>query len=269
MTDGELNTFQTTENTMTRIQGKLTSDLFAQVGPIHVPSYVPRETVNFSDVDMLTFRYVTDAASVSKILPSSLELDENPIANILFISYGLSGVGAYREFVQQVSCRFRGKKVHFTTHIYVDNEPAMLSGREWLGWPKQLGKIGLDVLKRTQDGLVHASLHRPEELLLASALFRPGLRLPDVPENASGVPNFNVRIIPSAIPGKPPVVSELVCTTLTTTSGQVWSGEGSLHLTGASDFSPLHRVPVVNLLDTTLVHDATITLTCPTETFPI
>ena len=84
-----------------------------------------------------------------------------------------------------------------------------------------------------------------------------------------GSKNINMRVIPSAVPGQPPVVREWVCTTMTPNSGEVWMGEGSLQLTGASDFAPLHRAPVVKMLDSLLIRNSDVTLTCPTETIAI
>jgi acetoacetate decarboxylase len=49
----------------------------------------------------------------------------------------------------------------------------------------------------------------------------------------------------------------------------MWSGQGSLRLTGASDFSPLHRVPIAEILATTLRRQATMYLTPPEETYPL
>jgi acetoacetate decarboxylase len=69
--------------------------------------------------------------------------------------------------------------------------------------------------------------------------------------------------------GAQPSVCELVPTTVTTNSGEVWAGTGSLRLSGASDFSPLHRLPVVKGLGATLVRHFSMTLTAATETYPL
>jgi acetoacetate decarboxylase len=254
---------------MATITGKLNPKDQGQVVPIHAPAYVPQNTLSFGDVDTLVFNYITDADSVAAVLPTALEIDEKPIATAMFVSYGISGVGTYNEFVQQVACKFQGEDVQYTLHIYVDNEPAMLAGREWLGWPKLLAEIPFDTRRPTKDGLISASVERPAGLPLANGLFRPLTKLEGVPMSEFGSKNINMRVIPSAVPGQPPVVREWVCTTMTPNSGEVWMGEGSLQLTGASDFAPLHRAPVVKMLDSLLIRNSDVTLTCPTETIAI
>lgn len=128
---------------MPPIPGKLTKARFAPAIPVHAPAYRTVDGGDFSDVD---------------ILPSALELDENPIASVMFISYGFSHVGPYLEVVHQVECRFRGEQLNYCAHIHVTHETSMLTGREWLGWPKQLADITFDPARFGYDGLITARL---------------------------------------------------------------------------------------------------------------
>jgi hypothetical protein len=45
----------------------------------------------------------TDAAAA--LLPAELELDENPQVAVLFMSYGFSSVGLFREWIQTIHVR--------------------------------------------------------------------------------------------------------------------------------------------------------------------
>lgn len=58
-----------------------------------------------------------------------------------------------------------------------------------------------------------------------------------------------LRLIGSAVPGAPLSVCELVPSGLEFVSGEIWSGDGSLHFTGESTFSAVHELPIVADLD--------------------
>ena len=138
---------------MTR-HGLLTKDRFAPVVPVHAPTYLPAPTVDFGDVDMLSITYRTDFGAAAQIVPDALELDDEPQVTLSFISYGVSGAGSYREVVHSIACRHQGQPVGYVPHIFVTNEPAMLAGREWLGWPKLLADISFSTETTTMDGVI-------------------------------------------------------------------------------------------------------------------
>ncbi|OUC75748.1 acetoacetate decarboxylase family protein [Gordonia lacunae] len=254
---------------MTR-RGMLTKDRFAPVAPVHAPAYRIAPTVDFGDVDMLTFTYRTEAAIAAEIVPEALELDDAPLVTLSFLSYGMSGAGSYREVVQSIACRHRDRAVGYVPHIYVTNEPAMIAGREWLGWPKMLADITFSTQTTTPDGLITARLERPTGLELTVGQFQPTHRLDSqILTSAGGNTTMNLRVIPSPIPNQPPTVSELVPSTMTALAGEVWAGPGTVHLTGTSEFTPLHRLPVIDMTSALLIRKATMRLTAPNETFPI
>jgi len=80
---------------------------------------------------------------------------------------------------------------------------------------------------------------------------------------------INLKVIPSAVPGQRPPIAELVPVATTTHGGEMWVGQGSLRLTGASDLTPMHLVPIVENLGATLLVGAEMTVTNPTETYPL
>ncbi|MEW5809172.1 MAG: acetoacetate decarboxylase family protein [Actinomycetota bacterium] len=254
---------------MTR-HGLLTKDRFAPVVPMHAPAYHIAPAIDFGGVDMLTLTYLTDADTAAQIVPDVLELDDHPVVTLSFLNYTISGAGSYREVVQSIACRHREQAVGYVPHIYVTNEPAMIAGREWLGWPKMLADITFSTHTTTLDGLIIARLERPAGLELATAQFVPTQRLDSQILTAAGDNvTMNLRVIPSPVPGQEPTVTELVPSTMTALSGEVWAGHGSVHLTGISEFTPLHRFPVVEVLGAMLIRNADMRLTAPTETFPL
>ncbi|MBP1823304.1 acetoacetate decarboxylase family protein [Mycobacterium sp. OAE908] len=238
----------------------------AAVVPVHTPAYPMPSTCHFSDVDMLSFTYRTDAQMAARVVPSMLTLEERPKCTLAFLSYGVSPAGPYREVFQSISCRLDGRRYRYIVHIYVTNEPAMVAGREWLGWPKQLATIRLDDNCDDVLGIITAELARPASVPLAFAQFRPQQRVA-MTEGAE-VSALNLRIIPSAIAGQPAAIREFIPSTLTPEGGEVWLGEGSLRLTGASDFAPLHLLPVEEMGAAMLIRKTSMTLQAPTETFP-
>jgi acetoacetate decarboxylase len=250
--------------------GLLTKERFAPVVPVHAPAYLPSPTVDFGDVDMLSFTYRTDFDTAAQIVPDALELDDNPVVTLSFISYGITGAGSYREVVHSIACRHRGQPVGYVPHIFVTNEPAMIAGREWLGWPKVLADITFSTRTSTLDGIITARLERPAGLELAVAQFVPAQRLDDEILTAAGDNvTMNLRVIPSPVPGEPPTTTELVPSTMTALSGEVWAGHGSVHLTGVSEFAPLHRFPVIETLGAMMIRKAQLRLTAPTEIYPL
>lgn len=240
--------------------------------PLADPDVPPGDSTkrppDLTGVDLLMFRYRTDPHVVAEILPSALEVDDDVTASISFVSYRYSAVGSYLEVIQQVACRFRGQLYGYIPHIYLTSEPAMIAGREVLGYPKQLADIEFDPYRRSTDGLVSARLERPAGVPAVTAEFRASSR-----HQLSGQDihrrTINLKVIPSAILGRPPAVAEFVPVASITHGGELWAGRGSLRLTGASDLTPLHLVPIVENLGATLLVGAEMTLNHPTETYPL
>jgi hypothetical protein len=148
---------------------------------------------------MLSLTYRTDFSIAAQIAPDALELDDQPQVTLSFINYGTSGAGSYREVVHSIACRHQGQPVGYVPHIFVTNEPAVLAGREWLGWPKLLADISFSTQTTTMDGVIRACLERPAGVELVVAEFVPAQRLDDEMLVARGDNvTMNLRVIPSA-----------------------------------------------------------------------
>ena len=120
------------------------------------------------------------------------------------------------------------------------------------------------------DGVITARLERPAGVELAVSQFVPAQRLDDSLLAAAGDNvTMNLRVIPAAVPGHPPAIMELVPSTMTALSGELWTGHGKVRLTGASEFVPLHRLPVVETTSAMLIRNARLRLTAPTQTYPL
>jgi len=55
--------------------------------------------------------------------------------SVMFLTYGFSSVGPFREYIHIIHARFRGAEVGFVPHIFITNERGMISGREREGFP--------------------------------------------------------------------------------------------------------------------------------------
>ena len=111
---------------------------------------------------------------------------------------------------------------------------------------KLLGDIEFDMNQPNVYGLITARLSRPAGIVLAQGIFRPSEFLGEITEEKPTViKTLGLRVVGSAVPGGPLSVCEFVPSALEFFGGEIWSGEGSLLFTGASEFSALHRLPIV------------------------
>jgi acetoacetate decarboxylase len=254
------------ENAVT-VTGKLTRRDLAQTMPVHADP-LHFESASFRGVNQVTFSYRTPTDAAAKLLPAALEIEENPKVSVMFLTYGFSSVGPFREYIHIIHARFRGAEVAFVPHIFITNERGMISGREREGFPKLLAEIDFDMDDANVYGLIPARLSRPAGVTLVQRIFRPSQRIGEItPENSRTINSINLRVIGSAVPGGPLAVCELVPSTLEFVSGEIWSGDGSLSFTGASAFSAVHKLPIIGDVEAFAFYNSAFKLNRPTETF--
>lgn len=226
------------------------------------------EVADFSDVDILSLVYKV-AAGARIALPPGVEHDGSGAAVVSFVRYGMTGVGSYREVLQSVPVRHEGAAASYVLNIYVDNEQSMIEGREWLGWPKLLADISFDAERVEMSSLVTASVRRPADVPAAYAQFQPVRRVDATALGAATSTTLNRRTVRAVSQEQPPVVDELVPSVMKVISGELWSGNGSLALTGFSDFAPFHHAPVGQVLGATLLRKARLQLVLPRRSYPL
>jgi len=250
------------------MKGKLTRSNLAQTMPAHAD---PLNFTNatFRGVNQVTFGYRTNTDAAAAVLPADLEIEENPEVSVMFLSYGFSSVGPFREYIHIIHARFRGEDVGFVPHIFISNERGMLAGREREGYPKLLGEIDFDMNQSNVYGLTTARLSRPSGITLAQGIFRPSEFVGEISaDKPQVVKALGLRVIGSAVPGGPLAVCEFVPSELEFFSGEIWSGDGTLMFTGASEFSAVHRLPIVGDVKATAFYNSVFRLHRPTETYP-
>jgi len=251
------------------VSGKLTRRQLAKTMPVHADP-LRFDIASFSGVNQVTFSYRTNTDAAAKLLPAALEIEENPKVSVMFLNYGFSSVGPFREYIQLIHTSFRGEERAFVPHIFITNERGMTAGREREGYPKLLGEIDFDMGQANVYGLVTARLSRPAGITLAQGIFRPSQRIGEITaEKPFTVKAIALRVFGSAVPGGPLSVCELVPSGLAFVSGEIWSGAGSLMFTGASAFSAVHELPIVGDVEAVAFYNSAFNLERPTEMFPL
>src|SRR5216684_3151874 len=250
------------------MKGKLTRSNLAQTMPVHADP-LSFTTASFRGVNQVTFGYRTKTDAAAVVLPADLEIEENPEVSVMFLSYGFSSVGPFREYIHIIHARFRGEDVGFVPHIFISNERGMLAGREREGYPKLLGEIDFDMNQSNVYGLITARLSRPAGVTLAQGIFRPSEFVGEISaDKPQVVKALGLRVIGSAVPGVPLAVCEFVPSELEFFSGEICSGDGTLMFTGASQLPTVHRLPIVGDVKATAFYNSAFRLHRPTETYP-
>jgi acetoacetate decarboxylase len=214
--------------------------------PLDAPAF-PRGPYRFRNREYLNVLYRTDPEALQAVVPEPLEVDEPLVRFEVMYMPDVTGLGHYTECGQVVQVRHDGERGEYMLAMYVDNHPAIASGRERSAFPKKLGAPRLYVDSDTLVGtLDYGSLrvatatmgykHRPLDLDEAHAEIT--------------VPTFMLKIIPGYTAG-PPRICELIRTQIVdlTVLG-AWTGPGRLQLF-AHALAPMADLPVREVIKTT------------------
>lgn len=233
--------------------------------PAFAAPYAPGIT-EFSDVDIIFIIYRTSYASVRHFVPDMLELEEEPLVTTGFLDYGMSGVGAYKEYCHLVEVTYRGEKFDFTLSLVLNNESAIFSGREQFGYPKKFGNVTFDT--DTGTSILKGSVERPIGQRIVQFNFAPTHRFPgSFPK--SDKRTLNLRVIPSPLQGAAPSLKELIPVVMEINSKEAWLGQGSISFPEPSDFDPMHRIDILRHEHAIFVRKAECVLRHPTELFTL
>jgi hypothetical protein len=102
---------------------------------------------SYWDVDFVAIAFATDADKAAALIPKELELIKIPAlpgqaaANLVFAKYRECDLGPYMEMIVSIPVLHKGQLYLYVPAIYVDNDAAMLAGRELGGYPKKLAEI--------------------------------------------------------------------------------------------------------------------------------
>ncbi len=150
------------------VKGKMSRSSFGQVMPVHADP-CGFTNASFRAVNQVTFSYRTNTDAAAALLPTELEIDENPKISVMFCHTGSAASVPFGEYIHIIHARFRGEDVGFVPHIFISNERGMLAGRGREGYPKLLGDIEFDMNQPNVYGLIAAPAFPPRR-------FRAGAR---------------------------------------------------------------------------------------------
>ena len=144
------------------VTGKLTRRDLAQTMPVHADP-LHFDNASFQRVNQVTFSYRTNTDAAAKLLPAALEIEENPKVSVMFLNYGFSTVGPFREYIHIIHASHRGEERGFVPHIFITDERGMIAGREREGYPKLLGEIDFDMEEEENDSKAEEDQEEKEE----------------------------------------------------------------------------------------------------------
>jgi acetoacetate decarboxylase len=101
---------------------------------------------NFKNAEMLFATFETEAEVVKKILPSPLAPSADNSASAFVAKYPETNFGCvYNEGALFVNCQYKGERGAYCLSMPVDDDMALIGGRETYGYPKKIAdRITLD-----------------------------------------------------------------------------------------------------------------------------
>jgi acetoacetate decarboxylase len=113
---------------------------------------------DFLDAEMLVATFRTDPSIVKEIVPRPLVPTREPLATAFVAKYPKTNFGCvYNEGALFVHCQFKGEKGLYCLSMPVDDDMAMIGGREQFGYPK---KIADRITLENNEGKVVGSVMR-------------------------------------------------------------------------------------------------------------
>lgn len=201
---------------------------------------IPRPPYIWPNAQILASIYVTKREIIQKILPPPLEAGPMGMVLVFIAKYPKSNFGVkYNESAMFVQASFPSAmgKIEgvYCPCMYVDNDVAMIGGREVYGLPKKIAKIEL---KREGNNI-------------EGTLEREGIKIMEIKATLTGKmdsswnygPTFSLRVFPS-----PDVESlslaEILAIDITTEPKEICTGTGILKFE-KSEKDPLYEVEQV------------------------
>ncbi|MFF4962022.1 acetoacetate decarboxylase [Streptomyces sp. NPDC001222] len=210
--------------------------------PLDAPAF-PRGPYWFTDREYLRITYRTDRDALERVVPEPLRVTEPLVCYEVMRMPNTTGLGDYTESGQLAVVEFDGVAGEYNLSMYVDNFPAIASGREISAYPKKVGKPRLFVDSDTLVGSLDFG-----SLPVARATMGYKHAPLDADEARQGVtqPTFMLKKLPNY--DGTPRICELIRSQITdiTVKGS-WSGPARLQLF-AHALAPLADLPVLEIV---------------------
>ncbi|MBS7251924.1 MAG: acetoacetate decarboxylase family protein [Candidatus Freyarchaeota archaeon] len=204
---------------------------------------IPRPPYMWPNARILASLYVSKPDIIQKILPPPLEAGKEGIVLVFIAEYPESNFGVtYNESAMFVQASFpaREGKINgvYCPCMYVDNDVAMIGGREIYGLPKKIAKINLE----RQGDRVTGTLERDGVTLVDMEAKLTG----KIEGTMSFGPTFSLRAFPSPdMEGLS--LAEILSIDITTEPKEAYTATGTIKFE-KSESDPLYEVePVINM----------------------
>ena len=114
-----------------------------------------KEAAIIYDAEAINIVYETKPEIIERLLPPPLEPFEQPLARVYIANFPRTNFGiVYKEAALMLICQYKGEVGVYTLSMPVDNDMAMVLGREFLGYPKKIGNIHFEKNKNEVNGWV-------------------------------------------------------------------------------------------------------------------
>jgi acetoacetate decarboxylase len=210
--------------------------------PLGAPAF-PKGPYRFRNREYLNITYRTEREALEAVVPEPLEIEE-PLVRFEVINMpDVTGLGSYTESGQVIQVRHRGERADYVHVMYVDNHPAIASGRERSAFPKKAGAPRLFV---DSDTLVGTLDYGTVRVATATMGYKHQLLDPAQAREEIGAPTYMLKIVPGYT-GQPRIC-ELVITQITDIDVLgAWSAPGRLQLF-AHALAPMADLPVLEVV---------------------
>ncbi|SIS04022.1 acetoacetate decarboxylase [Peribacillus simplex] len=229
--------------------------------PLTAPAYPSPPLYKFNDREYLNIYYRTDPKALREAVPEPLEIDEeNPIVRFeLMYMHDVTGLGGYTEAGQVIPVSFNNEDGDYIHSMYVNNFPAIASGRELSSYPKKWGNPKLYQDNETLVGTLDYGTLR-----VATATM--GYKQIELPKETALEeicrPNFMVKTVMGY--DRQFRVCDLVRTQITdVTVKGAWTGPARLQLFEHA-LAPLADLPVLEVVGAShILTDLTLNIAQP------
>lgn len=226
--------------------------------PLTAPAY-PMPPYKFVNREYLNIIYRTDSKALLKAVPQPLEFNEPLVRFEVMWMPDVTGLGSYTEAGQVIPVHFNGEDGDYVHSMYVDNFPAIASGRELSAYPK---KIAAPRLYVDSDTLVGTLDYGSLRVATATMGYKHAPLAIEEARREISRPNFMIKIV-RGYDGKLKIC-DLVRTQITDiTIKGAWRGPARLQLFEHA-LAPLADLPVLEIVSSShILTDLTLTAAYP------
>ncbi|MGW1102462.1 acetoacetate decarboxylase [Streptomyces sp. NPDC002540] len=210
--------------------------------PLDAPAY-PRGPYRFTDREYFTIVYRTDQRALERLIPEPLRVAEPTVRFEIMRMPDTTGLGDYTESGQVLSVEYEGERGEYVLAMYVDNLPAIASGREISAYPKKLGAPRLTV---DADTLVGTLDYGSLRVATATMGYKHAPLDADRARQEICRPTFMLKILPGYT-GRPRICELVRFQINDITVKGAWTGPARLQLFQHA-LAPLADLPVHKVL---------------------